>query len=104
MDEFLSIASHELRTSLTTINGNIQLAQRCVKALPLPANVSPILNDKVALIEELLNRAERQVRVQNRMVGDLLDVSRIQANHLDLKTYDIPRQRGWGWETLHRLL
>jgi signal transduction histidine kinase len=91
MDEFLSIASHELRTPLTTINGNIQLAKRRVQTLPLPADASPILSDKVALIEELLNRAERQVRVQNRMVGDLLDVSRIQADRLDLNMdrYDL---------------
>jgi signal transduction histidine kinase len=84
MDEFLSIASHELRTPLTTINGNIQLAKRRVKALPIPPQAPPTIIEKISLIEELLNRAERQVRVQNRMVSDLLDVSRIQANRLDL--------------------
>lgn len=84
MDEFLSLASHELRTPLTTINGNIQLAKRRVKALPIPPQAPPTITEKIALIEELFNRAERQVRVQNRMVSDLLDVSRIQANRLDL--------------------
>ena len=84
MDDFLSIASHELRTPLTTINGNIQLAKRRIKALPLSPQVPPGMIEKITLIEELLNRAERQVRVQNRLVSDLLDVSRIQANRLDL--------------------
>src|SRR6266566_3668802 len=66
MDEFLGMAGHELRTPLTAISGNIQLAQRQVK-------------------KTLLDRAERQVRLQNRLVGDLLDISRIQANKIALK-------------------
>ncbi len=84
MDEFLSIASHELRTPLTTINGNIQLAKRRVKTLSRLDDANGDLAEKTELIYELLNRAERQVRVQNRLVGDLLDVSRIQANRLEL--------------------
>jgi signal transduction histidine kinase len=42
------------------------------------------LSNKLKLVEELLERAERQVRLQNRLVGDLLDVSRIQANKIEL--------------------
>ncbi|GAC1367142.1 MAG: hypothetical protein NVS2B12_26740 [Ktedonobacteraceae bacterium] len=91
MDEFLSIASHEIRTPLTTINGNIQLARRRVKALFPPAPTGADYPDKLTFIQELLERAERQVRVQNRLVGDLLDVSRIQSNHLELnvKSHDL---------------
>ena len=90
MDEFLGIASHELLTPLTTINGNIQLAKRRVKSLltELSAEIARPQLDKLALTEELLKRAERQVRIQNRLVGDLLDVSRIQANRLDLHMQD----------------
>ncbi|GCE27295.1 hypothetical protein KDA_27790 [Dictyobacter alpinus] len=84
MDEFLSIASHELRTPMTTINGNIQLAMRRVRGLSRPEGGPPDYEDKLALIQELLSRAERQVRIQNRLVSDLLDVSRIQANRLEL--------------------
>ncbi len=84
MDEFLSIASHELRTPLTTINGNIQLAKRRVKGLLPPTGPEEDFEEKLTLIQELLSRAERQVRVQNRLVSDLLDVSRIQANRLEL--------------------
>lgn len=88
MDEFLSIASHELRTPMTTINGNIQLAKRRVKGLSLPDGGPAGYEDKLTLILELLSRAERQVRIQNRLVGDLLDVSRIQANRLELNVVD----------------
>ncbi|WP_161977426.1 sensor histidine kinase [Dictyobacter kobayashii] len=88
MDEFLSIASHELRTPMTTINGNIQLAKRRVSTLALPDEVALEYQDRLNLIVELLNRAERQVRIQNRLVGDLLDVSRIQTNRLELNMDD----------------
>ena len=84
MDEFLSIVSHELRTPLTTINGNIQLAKRRLYTLVSYEGADEELLEKLDLVHELLSRAERQVKVQNRLVSDLLDVSRIQANRLDL--------------------
>ncbi|WP_201361152.1 sensor histidine kinase [Dictyobacter formicarum] len=88
MDEFLSIVSHELRTPLTTINGNIQLAKRRVDTLPVPDGAPAGYHEKLKLIHELLSRAERQVHIQNRLVGDLLDVSRIQGNRLQLDMDD----------------
>ncbi len=84
-DEFLSIASHELRTPLTTINGNIQLAKRRIRTLSKD-DPQEEFDDRLALVLELLGRAERQVHVQNRLVSDLLDVSRIQANRLELRS------------------
>lgn len=84
-DEFLSIASHELRTPLTTINGNIQLAKRRVRTLTKD-EPQDSFDNKLDLVVELLGRAERQVRVQNRLVSDLLDVSRIQSNRLELRS------------------
>jgi signal transduction histidine kinase len=86
MDEFLSIASHELRTPLTTINGNIQLAKRRLKILSGSSsqNLDKETIDILDFTQELLSRAERQVQVQDRLVSDLLDVSRIQANRLEL--------------------
>lgn len=84
-DEFLSIASHELRTPLAGIKGNIQLALRRLAFLK-----SPELPELHGLLEKLdkvydyLVHAERRVNVQNRMISDLLDVSRIQANKLEL--------------------
>jgi signal transduction histidine kinase len=82
-DEFLSITSHELRTPLTSINGNIQLAKRRIRTLSKDDSLEEFVS-KQDLVIELLSRAERQVRVQNRLVSDLLDVSRIQSNRLEL--------------------
>jgi len=88
MDEFLSIASHELRNPLTTINGNLQLAKRRLNLLSLPDNLAADIIDHLDGVQELLSRAQHQVQIQNRLVSDLLDVSRIQANRLHLRLHD----------------
>ena len=91
MDEFLGIISHELKNPLTAINGNIQLAKRCLQTLPFENHTSQSLQERYDLITEMLSRAERQVRVQNRLVNDLLDVSRLQSDQLTLnkEQYDL---------------
>ncbi|MEO7021566.1 MAG: PAS domain S-box protein [Ktedonobacteraceae bacterium] len=84
-DEFLSIASHELRTPLAGIKGNIQLAQRRLAFLKEPElPEKDVLLEKLGKVRDYLLHAEHRVNVQNRMISDLLDVSRIQANKLDL--------------------
>jgi len=75
-----------LRTPLTAISGNIQLAMRQVKkSIGEDGTYAVDLASKLELVQTLLDRAERQVRLQNRLVGDLLDISRIQANKIALK-------------------
>lgn len=85
MDEFLNVASHELRTPLTTIKGNVQLSKRQLKILVSMSFENSELVNKIEIIEELLERADHQVSLLNRLIGDLLDVSRIQANRLELR-------------------
>jgi PAS domain S-box-containing protein len=80
MDEFLGIASHELRTPLTTIKGNIQLAK-----IRLNHSIRDILQNTLVDLQLMLDRAERQVNVQNRLIRDLLDISSIQADKLELQ-------------------
>lgn len=84
-DEFLSIASHELRTPLAGIKGNIQLAlRRLGKLRSASLSETDELWSKLESVEDYLRHAEHRVNVQNRMISDLLDVSRIQANKLEL--------------------
>jgi PAS domain S-box-containing protein len=83
MDEFLSIASHELRTPLTTIKANIQLAHRRLSSISdLPPDE---ILARVTPLTPLMARAERQAGLLNRLVGDLLDVSRIRSGNLELR-------------------
>ncbi len=86
MDEFLGIISHELRTPLTTIKGNIQLSRlRLRSSLREVAEDGDVLRSMLEEIQTMLARAERQVNVQNRLVSDLLDISRHEVDKLELR-------------------
>jgi PAS domain S-box-containing protein len=85
MEEFLGTASHELRTPLTTIKANIQLAMRRLKTLSGRTSFDlEEVNGKVSAAQDMLIRAERQVGVLNRLVGDMIDISRIQSGKLQV--------------------
>jgi len=83
MEEFLGIASHELRTPLTTIKANVQLAKRRLHAVACES-IPAAATSKIDAAQDMLSRAERQVGVLNRLVGDLIDISRIQTGKLQL--------------------
>jgi PAS domain S-box-containing protein len=85
MDEFIGIASHEMKTPLTSVKGNVQLAQYRLKRMlqRLPAE-DESNRSNLEELNMLLSRAERQANVQNRLVSDLLDVSRIAAAKLEM--------------------
>ena len=69
-DEFLSIASHELRTPLTALKLRLE-------ALLYSGNLDLKLRQK-------LESAARQTQRLERLIDNLLDVSRITTGHLDL--------------------
>jgi PAS domain S-box-containing protein len=80
-DQFLSIASHELKTPLTTLLGNAQMLQR-----------------RTAREGTYAERDQRAVRViseqasrLNRMIAALLDISRIESGQLSIerKRFDL---------------
>ncbi len=75
-DEFLSIASHELRTPVTALQLQLQLlqraAQRSIEELPR------VLEGKVDVLE-------RQTRRISLLVNELLDVSRMRLGKLELR-------------------
>ena len=84
-ETFLSIVGHELRTPLTAISGSIQLAQRRLRHFQgtnnaLSSDVQVILGKLDTLLEQSL----RQTHVQDRLINDLLDVSRLAVDKLEL--------------------
>lgn len=86
MDTFLGIVSHELKSPLTSVSGNIQLARRQLARFRLSDVLPPEVDTgALDLIKTLLDRAEQQVSVQGRLINDLVDSSRIQNNQLDLR-------------------
>jgi signal transduction histidine kinase len=78
-DEFLALASHELRSPLTPLLVHIQALLRTVRE----GHVDP---DRAARGLEV---AIRQVQRLARLVDQLLDVARIQADQLDLSPADV---------------
>jgi len=74
-DEFLSIASHELRTPVTAISGVAQLAMRARRH----GRLDDARLDRV--LEQLTRGSQRLVA----LTEDLLDVSRLQTGRFDLR-------------------
>ena len=73
-DRFLSLASHELKTPLTTIKGQTQLALRYLARQPLPAQWAS-LPARLAKIDEQTHRLQR-------LVDDLLHFSSLRSGKL----------------------
>lgn len=67
-DEFISIASHELRTPLTIIKAFFQITVK---------DMDPAFRSY-----NLIGKAARQLNRMERLIGDLLDVSRINAGKM----------------------
>jgi signal transduction histidine kinase len=88
VDEFLGVASHELKTPLTTILANVQLAARKAQNLEKMMRARSLDLDALermpAELAMMLERTERQARRQERLVNDLLEMSRAQAGRLEL--------------------
>ncbi|SRR6266568_7081749 len=82
-EEFMNAVGQELRVPLTTTRGTLQQARRLLqRALESPLPDSTI--DLLTKLQDLLMRAERQMSTEMRLVGNLLDASRIEANRLEL--------------------
>ncbi|MDQ1140931.1 hybrid sensor histidine kinase/response regulator [Pedobacter agri] len=69
-DEFISIASHELKTPLTSVKGYIQLLQRSLS------------RDNKEMAQNHLEKASVQLEKLNELIVDLLDISKIESGKM----------------------
>ena len=77
-DQFLSVASHELKTPLTSLKLQVQMRKR---SLTRPTAAQSFSLEK---IPALLENDERQIDRLTRLVDDMLDISRIANGKLKL--------------------
>lgn len=77
-DEFLSIASHELKTPITGLLLQVQMFQRFARRLAAR-------DAAIGRISVMADTMERQVKRLSQLTHDLLDTSRITSGRLDLR-------------------
>ncbi|MGZ5303970.1 MAG: PAS domain-containing sensor histidine kinase [Bacteroidia bacterium] len=71
-NEFIKMANHELKTPVTTIKGYVQLLKKMRS------------NSEDQFLVNSLNTIENQVNKLNSLIGELLDISRIESGKLPL--------------------
>jgi PAS domain S-box-containing protein len=86
-DEFMTMASHELKTPLTIIKANLDIVYLKMQQ-----------DENVVFVENTL----KQVEKLNKLINDLLDISKIQAGKLELKLADFD-MNGLLKEMIHNL-
>lgn len=73
-DEFIALASHELKTPLTSMNGFLQIAQRIT-----PEGAG----------RNFIEKSIRQLDKLNTLVSDLFDISKIKAGKLEFHVEEL---------------
>ena len=76
-DEFISMASHQLRTPLTSIKGYISMM--------LEGDLGDISPQQRKALEEAYNSSQRMVY----LIGDFLNLSRLQTGRFELERADV---------------
>lgn len=75
-DQFMSIASHELKTPLTSVLGNLQLLQRRL------SHQETVTDRDQRALRVVIEQAQRM----NQLISTLLDISRIQTGQLSIES------------------
>jgi len=75
-DEFISVASHELRTPMTVIRGFINLL--------VSGQLGPINSEQKSALEKVTRNTKTLID----LVNDMLDLAKLEANKLDITLSD----------------
>ncbi len=81
-EEFLSVASHELRTPITSMKLNLQIFKRNLEG-KAPSALDP---DRIL---KMVNQTDQQLSRLSRLVEDMLDISRINTGQLSVRSESV---------------
>jgi signal transduction histidine kinase len=80
-EQFLAIASHELKTPLTSIYGILQLQERMLKAMLWPIEMKADQERHLSFLRLVIRQSERLTE----LIDGLLDVSKVQAGKFSIE-------------------
>jgi len=80
-DDFLSLASHELRTPLTSIMGHSELLQRNLKRKEGDETSMPDFAQEMHILDMIVHQSRRL----NHLIEEMMDITRIRSEQLELK-------------------
>ena len=86
--QFLSIASHELKTPITAMSGFLQVALRRVRRM-IDGGAEQPPGEGLQVVLEQLEVVYRQTGKLARLIDELLDVSRIQTGRIEFRYADV---------------
>src|SRR5437867_11746940 len=86
--QFLSIASHELKTPITAMSGFLQVALRRVRRIAEEHGDQRAV-DGLRSVSDQLDVVYRQTGKLARLIDELLDVSRIQTGRIEFRYSDV---------------
>ncbi len=79
-NEFLSVAAHELRTPITSLQG---FAQLLIRQIDKTSTINP------THFRQVISRIDQQSQKLTYLISQLLDVSRVQAGRLSLDLQEV---------------
>ncbi len=83
MNTFLGIASHELRTPITSVKTSVQMTKRGLQRVQADATFASFTQQAPRMLD-LMRVADREIDKLNRFIGDLLDVTHIQSGTIEI--------------------
>ena len=84
-EAFVGLVTHELKTPLTILQGSMQLVQR--RLTRLLSQGEPLTGEQQRWIEDvliMLTRTQQPLRLQQRLINDLLDITHIREDKVEL--------------------
>ncbi len=84
-EAFISLVTHELKSPLTSVQVSLQLAQR--RLTRLLGQADQLDEAQLRTLEDvltMLGRTQHPLRLQQRLINDLLDLAHLQEDHIEL--------------------